>query len=93
MRDDDGHVLAIVEDKDTTAPQAQIDEINSGMYVFDAAVLRDGLSRLSTDNAQGELYLTDVLGNARSDGLRVGAYEIADCNRPKGSTIGSSWPG
>ncbi|WP_026927070.1 bifunctional UDP-N-acetylglucosamine diphosphorylase/glucosamine-1-phosphate N-acetyltransferase GlmU [Granulicoccus phenolivorans] len=84
VRDDDGHVLAIVEDKDTTAPQAQIDEINSGMYVFDAAVLRDGLSRLSTDNAQGELYLTDVLGNARSDGLRVGAYEIADWQQAEG---------
>ena len=48
------------------------------MYAFDAAVLRDGLSRLSTDNAQGELYLTDVLGIARGDGKRVGALIASD---------------
>ena len=48
------------------------------MYAFDAAVLVDGLSRLSTDNAQGELYLTDVLGIARGDGHRVGGLVCAD---------------
>jgi bifunctional UDP-N-acetylglucosamine pyrophosphorylase/glucosamine-1-phosphate N-acetyltransferase len=77
-RDDAGKVTGIVEHKDATPEQAEITEINSGVYAFDAAVLRDGLSRLSTDNAQGELYLTDVLGIANGDGLHVGALVVDD---------------
>ncbi|MEV6244278.1 bifunctional UDP-N-acetylglucosamine diphosphorylase/glucosamine-1-phosphate N-acetyltransferase GlmU [Lentzea sp. NPDC051838] len=78
VRDSDGSVLGIVEQKDASATEQLINEINSGVYAFDAAVLRDGLSRLSTDNAQGELYLTDVLGIARGDGKRVGALIASD---------------
>ena len=78
LRDDSGNVLEIVEQKDTTPEQAAIAEINSGIYVFDTAVLRDGLSRLTTDNAQGEQYLTDVLAIARRDGRPVGALICAD---------------
>ncbi|WP_199441271.1 bifunctional UDP-N-acetylglucosamine diphosphorylase/glucosamine-1-phosphate N-acetyltransferase GlmU [Umezawaea beigongshangensis] len=78
LREDDGTVSGIVEQKDATPEQLAVTEINSGVYAFDAAVLRDGLSRLSTDNAQGELYLTDVLGIARGDGRRVGAQVTAD---------------
>jgi bifunctional UDP-N-acetylglucosamine pyrophosphorylase/glucosamine-1-phosphate N-acetyltransferase len=78
VRDAEGAVLAIVEQKDATEEQRAITEINSGVYAFDAAVLRDGLSRLRTDNAQGELYLTDVLGIARGDGHRVGALVCGD---------------
>ncbi|GAA1669178.1 bifunctional UDP-N-acetylglucosamine diphosphorylase/glucosamine-1-phosphate N-acetyltransferase GlmU [Kribbella sp. NPDC056951] len=80
----DGTVAAIVEHKDATAEQRQIDEINAGIYVFDAATLRDGLSRLTTDNAQGELYLTDVLSIARTDGKRVGAYVTEDAMQTEG---------
>ncbi|OXM65523.1 bifunctional UDP-N-acetylglucosamine diphosphorylase/glucosamine-1-phosphate N-acetyltransferase GlmU [Amycolatopsis vastitatis] len=78
VRDSAGKVTGIVEHKDATPDQAEITEINSGVYAFDAAVLRDGLSRLSTDNAQGELYLTDVLGIANGDGLHVGALVVDD---------------
>ena len=78
VRSADGAVEAIVEQKDATPEQRAITEINSGVYAFDAAVLRDGLSRLSTDNAQGELYLTDVLTIARGDGRRVGALVTSD---------------
>ncbi|OZM73534.1 UDP-N-acetylglucosamine diphosphorylase/glucosamine-1-phosphate N-acetyltransferase [Amycolatopsis antarctica] len=78
LRDEAGEVLGIVEQKDADAEQLAIREINSGVYAFDAAVLTDGLSRLSTDNAQGELYLTDVLGIARGDGRRVGALVVDD---------------
>ena len=78
VRDSDGTVQRIVEQKDASSTEQLITEINSGVYAFDAAVLRDGLSRLSTDNAQGELYLTDVLGIARGDGLRVGALIASD---------------
>jgi len=78
VRGEDGLVTAIVEHKDASPEQRAITEINSGVYAFDAAVLIDGLSRLSTDNAQGELYLTDVLGIAREDGKGVGALVVAD---------------
>ncbi|MGW6444619.1 bifunctional UDP-N-acetylglucosamine diphosphorylase/glucosamine-1-phosphate N-acetyltransferase GlmU [Lentzea sp. NPDC055074] len=78
VRDADGTVQRIVEQKDADHAEQLIQEINSGVYAFDAAVLRDGLSRLSTDNAQGELYLTDVLGIARGDGKRVGALIASD---------------
>ncbi len=78
VRDEDGVVTSIVEQKDATPEQREITEINSGVYAFDAPVLVDGLSRLSTDNAQGELYLTDVLGIARGDGKGVGALVIDD---------------
>jgi bifunctional UDP-N-acetylglucosamine pyrophosphorylase / glucosamine-1-phosphate N-acetyltransferase len=78
VRAADGSVEGIVEQKDATPAQAAIQEINSGVYAFDAGVLIDALGRLSTDNAQGEQYLTDVLGIARGDGHRVGTWTCAD---------------
>lgn len=79
VRDTDGEqVAAIVEQKDTTPGQAAITEINAGIYVFQADVLRDGLASLTTDNAQGELYLTDVVKFARSRGLNVHSMVLAD---------------
>ncbi|GAB3487079.1 bifunctional UDP-N-acetylglucosamine diphosphorylase/glucosamine-1-phosphate N-acetyltransferase GlmU [Amycolatopsis cihanbeyliensis] len=78
VRDADGAVTGIVEHKDATAEQRSIAEINSGVYAFEATVLADALSRLSTDNAQGELYLTDVLGIARGDGRKAGALVVDD---------------
>jgi bifunctional UDP-N-acetylglucosamine pyrophosphorylase/glucosamine-1-phosphate N-acetyltransferase len=78
VRDGAGAVTAIVEHKDASPEQAEITEINSGVYAFDASILSDGLGRLSTDNSQGELYLTDVLGIARGDGKGVGALVVAD---------------
>jgi bifunctional UDP-N-acetylglucosamine pyrophosphorylase/glucosamine-1-phosphate N-acetyltransferase len=78
MRDADGSVTAIVEDRDATAEQRDVAEINSGIYAFDASVLTEGLTRLQPHNAQGELYLTDLVGIARADGRRVGALECHD---------------
>jgi bifunctional UDP-N-acetylglucosamine pyrophosphorylase/glucosamine-1-phosphate N-acetyltransferase len=68
-----GDVLAIVEHKDATPEQREIREINSSVFVFDAAVLRRGLAGLGTDNAQGEVYLTDVVASARAEGGAVRA--------------------
>ena len=84
IRGEDGTVAAIVEHKDATPEQREIDEINSSIYVFDSVTLRDGLSRLTTNNAQGELYLTDVLAIAKGDGKRVGAYQIDDAMQTEG---------
>ncbi|SNR32717.1 bifunctional UDP-N-acetylglucosamine pyrophosphorylase / Glucosamine-1-phosphate N-acetyltransferase [Haloechinothrix alba] len=77
VRDESSAVRAIVEQADADAEQLAINEINSGVYAFDAGVLSGALERLSTDNSQGELYLTDVLGIAREDGHTVGAL-VAD---------------
>lgn len=68
-----GDVLEIVEHKDASAAQLEIREINGGVYVFDAAVLRRGLDGLDADNAQGEVYLTDVVAFARREGRTVRA--------------------
>ncbi|GLY64342.1 bifunctional UDP-N-acetylglucosamine diphosphorylase/glucosamine-1-phosphate N-acetyltransferase GlmU [Amycolatopsis taiwanensis] len=78
LRDAEGAVTGIVEQRDATPEQLDITEINSGVYAFDAAMLVEGLTRLSTDNAQGELYVTDVLTNACADGLEVGALVVDD---------------
>ena len=78
IRDGDGLVQAIVEHKDATPEQLAIAEINSGLYAFDGAVLADALTRVGQGNAQGEVYLTDVLDIARRDGHRVAAHVVAD---------------
>lgn len=78
VRDARGRVQGIVEHRDATAAELAITEINSGVYAFDAAVLTDGLSRLTSHNAQGEQYLTDVVSIAVSDGLSVGALACDD---------------
>jgi bifunctional UDP-N-acetylglucosamine pyrophosphorylase/glucosamine-1-phosphate N-acetyltransferase len=74
---DTGDVLEIVEHKDASADQLDIREINSSVYVFDAATLRRGLGGLDSRNAQGEVYLTDVIAFARTEGLHVRAL-LAD---------------
>ena len=78
LRGADGSIEGVIEQKDATDTERAIREINSGVYAFDAAALRAGLARLDTANAQGELYLTDVLSHARAAGGRVGALVVAD---------------
>ncbi|WP_431680080.1 bifunctional UDP-N-acetylglucosamine diphosphorylase/glucosamine-1-phosphate N-acetyltransferase GlmU [Kitasatospora sp. KL5] len=77
LRDDHGAVAAIVEHKDATAEQRAVSEINSGVFAFDAKLLAEALGRLTTDNVQGEEYLTDTLEILRTAGHRVGAV-VAD---------------
>jgi bifunctional UDP-N-acetylglucosamine pyrophosphorylase/glucosamine-1-phosphate N-acetyltransferase len=78
IRDADGGVDRIVEQKDASAAEAEVREINAGMYVFRAAVLREYLPRVGVDNAQGEMYLTDVPGLLRAAGDRVAASVVSD---------------
>ncbi|MEE2031628.1 bifunctional UDP-N-acetylglucosamine diphosphorylase/glucosamine-1-phosphate N-acetyltransferase GlmU [Rhodococcus chondri] len=78
VRTTDGDVAAIVEEKDATAAQRAITEINTGVYAFDAASLRSALGRLSDDNSQGELYLTDVIKIAREAGSTVRGVHTDD---------------
>lgn len=78
VRDVDGGIARIVEQKDANAEEATVREINAGMYVFRAATLRTYLPQLSRENAQRELYLTDVPGLLRRDGDRVAASVVSD---------------
>ena len=79
IRDENGHLLKIVEQKDANEEEKATKEINSGIYCFNGKELRESLGSLSNNNAQGEYYLTDVMEILRKQGLKVGAY--------KGSTI------
>ncbi|QKT06522.1 bifunctional UDP-N-acetylglucosamine diphosphorylase/glucosamine-1-phosphate N-acetyltransferase GlmU [Gordonia sp. X0973] len=78
VRDADGNVTAIVEHKDADDAQLAITEVNAGIYAFDAQTLREALSSLSTDNAQGEFYLTDVVEIANAAGRPVRAHIVDD---------------
>lgn len=78
VRDGDGRFARIVEAKDATPEQRALGEINSGIYAFERAVLERELPRLTDDNAQGEFYLTDVLGLAVEEGIGVVAIPVDD---------------
>ncbi len=68
VRDAEGQIQRIREHKDASEAERKICEVNPGVYAVRAPFLRDALSRLSTDNAQGELYLTDVVEQAANQG-------------------------
>ncbi|MEV2274276.1 bifunctional UDP-N-acetylglucosamine diphosphorylase/glucosamine-1-phosphate N-acetyltransferase GlmU [Nocardiopsis sp. NPDC049922] len=84
VRDADGAFTGIVEHADATPDQRAIDEINSGMYAFDGALLSAVVQRLSTDNAKGEEYITDAVALLRGDGRRVGAWTAEDWHEVQG---------
>jgi bifunctional UDP-N-acetylglucosamine pyrophosphorylase/glucosamine-1-phosphate N-acetyltransferase len=78
VRDADGGVRAIVEERDATDEQRAIREINAGVYVGDAAAIRRALGRIDADNDQGEQYFTDVLGLLVEEGAPVGGHVAED---------------
>ncbi|MEU1888669.1 bifunctional UDP-N-acetylglucosamine diphosphorylase/glucosamine-1-phosphate N-acetyltransferase GlmU [Micromonospora sp. WMMD987] len=78
VRDAAGRLEQIVEERDATPAQRALREINAGIYAFDLARLRAALGKLSTDNDQGEEYLTDVFGLLFSAGEPVGVHVAAD---------------
>ena len=78
VRTPEGHLDRIVEHKDATEAERAIGEINAGIYVFGAAALRDMLANVTTDNAQGEKYITDVIGLLREAGFDVDALPVSE---------------
>jgi bifunctional UDP-N-acetylglucosamine pyrophosphorylase/glucosamine-1-phosphate N-acetyltransferase len=78
LRTQDDEVMAIVEHADATPSQREIREVNAGVYAFDVAALRSALGRLSSNNAQQELYLTDVVAILRGDGRSILAQHVDD---------------
>ena len=77
IRDRDGNVLRIVEQKDANSSELAVHEVNTSVYVFDAAVLAKAIAGLKANNAQGEFYLTDALETAKADSV-VGAFAAPD---------------
>lgn len=69
LRDADGRVRRMVEERDATPAERMVDEVGTSIYAFDVAALRAALEGLSTDNAQGEEYLTDVVARLAADGV------------------------
>lgn len=84
VRDNDGSVLKIVEQKDASEEEKKINEVNSGMYVFDAQSLVYALDKITPNNAQGEYYLTDTLEILLSAGKKIGGYAISDNDEIRG---------
>ena len=76
--DVDGDVERIVEAKDASRDELEVDEVNAGLYAIDAAWARRAVPRLTPSAATGELYLTELVAIARRDGERVVALEVAD---------------
>lgn len=74
-RDEQGNIVAIVEQKDASEEEQAIREINSGIYCVDNALLHKYLPNLSNDNAQQEYYLTDIVKMAVADGIAITAIE------------------
>lgn len=84
VRDNDGSVLKIVEQKDASKEEKKINEVNSGLYVFDAQSLVYALDKITPNNAQGEYYLTDTLEILLSAGKKIGGYAISDNDEIRG---------
>lgn len=84
VRDADGNVHGIVEQKDATEEQKAIKEINTGIYCMECPQMFDVLATLTNDNAQGEYYLTDVLQKLNEAGAKVGGISTADSDMVMG---------
>ena len=78
IRDEGGNIKGIVEQKDATEEQKEIQEINAGIYCFDIEELLLALKEIKPNNAQGEYYLTDVIKFMNDKGLKTGAVIVED---------------
>jgi bifunctional UDP-N-acetylglucosamine pyrophosphorylase / glucosamine-1-phosphate N-acetyltransferase len=84
IRDGSGAFMEIVEEADATGEQRAIQEINSGVYAFEAHLLGDVIKRVPTDNAKGEEYLTDVVAILRAESHRVASVVLEDSDEVLG---------
>lgn len=78
VRDASGRVERIVEQQDASPTELEIEERNTGVYMMSAELVREGIANLKDDNQQRELYLTDIVGHAVQNGLRVEALLLED---------------
>ena len=84
IRDDEGRFEKIVEQKDATPEERQVNEVNVGIYCFETRLLFPALERVKPENTQGELYLTDVPAILRADGEDVSVYTHGDAREVSG---------
>lgn len=84
VRGRDQSILRIVEERDATNDERQINEINTGIFCFQRALLAPALRRLTPDNAQGEYYLTDVVEVLAEAGYQVGSYAAPEAYETQG---------
>src|SRR5205085_3592296 len=84
VRDADGRFERIVEQRDATAEERQLSEINAGIYCFETRTLFAALERVQPANAQGEYYLTDVPGILRAVGADVSVFQHTDAREVSG---------
>ena len=84
LRNEAGEIVAIVEERDASAEIKLIDEINTGVYLFDIAALTKSVANLKSDNSQGELYLTDVIADIKAAGGRAAAILSNDYSETLG---------
>lgn len=84
VRDGAGRLYRIVEHKDASEREREIDEVNSGLFCFEADDLKSTLVGITRGNAQNEYYLTDVIGLLAAAGRPVGAYRVDDAREVAG---------
>jgi len=84
VRDANGNLLRIVEEKDASESERALREINSGLFCFETAELFSALQRVDRRNAQNEYYITDVIGYLAAEGKRVAAWCIEDAREVAG---------
>lgn len=84
IRNAEGHLERIVEEKDATADEKVIDEVNTGIYAFDNPSLFNALTKVTADNQQGEYYLPDVVGILKAAGEPSAAYVMDDFTEAMG---------
>src|SRR5690625_1304089 len=84
IRDNNGEVERIVEEKDANGSEKLIEEVNTGTYCFDNQALFKALEQVNNENAQGEYYLTDVIEILRQQASKVSAFVCADSNETMG---------
>lgn len=85
IRDGEGRLVKIVEQRDANDAEKAVREINSGMYVFSSKELSEALKLLKNDNEQKEYYLTDTLEIMLSKGYKTGIYKVADSDEILGA--------
>ncbi|OGP14391.1 MAG: UDP-N-acetylglucosamine diphosphorylase/glucosamine-1-phosphate N-acetyltransferase [Deltaproteobacteria bacterium GWA2_54_12] len=84
VRDADGEIIRIVEEKDCSPLQRKIQEVNTGIYLFSASFLHANIKKLGKENAQGEYYLPDLVHLAVGEGLRVDSISTLDATEVMG---------
>ncbi|MBF0274453.1 MAG: bifunctional UDP-N-acetylglucosamine diphosphorylase/glucosamine-1-phosphate N-acetyltransferase GlmU, partial [Nitrospinae bacterium] len=78
LKNSKGNVVGIVEEKDCTAEEREIKEINSGIYIFNTSYLFDNLSKINNVNKQNEFYLTDIVKIASDEGQVISSFCVDD---------------